>query len=116
MRRTYRLRQHNDIQAVRQSGQRCKHPLAILLFKPNQSQNSRFAFIAGRHIGNAVQRNRAKRLLREAVRLHLDEIAEGWDCLFIVRHPTPQATFADVEAAVLYLLKRAHMLNVRGRG
>lgn len=115
MRRSHRLRQYTDIQAIRTNGQRCNHPLAVLLFRPNHGQNSRFAFVAGRHTGNAVQRNRAKRLLREAVRLHLNDIGAGWDCLFIVRQATPQAAFTDVEEAVLHLLKRAHILQVSGK-
>ena len=73
---------------------------------------SRFAFSASRRVGNAVKRNRAKRVLREAVRWHLGEIEPGWDCLFIARAQTPDAAFADVEAAVSQLLTRAQLLTV----
>jgi ribonuclease P protein component len=71
---------------------------------------SRFGFAASRRIGNAVERNRAKRLLREAVRLHLPEIVPGVDCLLIARRATPGASFHEVEAAVLMLLERADLL------
>ena len=104
-------------------GRRWRHPLAILLVLPTKRQTagmedvddldhrsmSRFAFSASKRVGHAVSRNRAKRLLREAVHLHLSRIEPGWDCLFIARERTPQASFVEVETAVLQLLSRSHL-------
>lgn len=109
MQKRYHLRQTRDIQRVRHAGQSRRHPLAILLFQANDQGVSRFGFSASHHVGRAVARNRAKRLLREAIRLHLHEIQPGWDCLVIARRETPAASFAEVEAAMLQLLQRAHM-------
>jgi ribonuclease P protein component len=107
---------NDDIQTVRREGRRNRHPLGVLLFRPNQLSDSRFAFVAGRHVGNAVHRNRAKRLMREAVRLHLNDIQSGWDCLFIVRQQTTTASFIEVEAAIVQLLQRARIMRSSGDG
>lgn len=107
----YRLRRSADLEKVRQSGRSWRHPLAILATGENGLDVSRFAFIASRRVGNAVQRNRAKRLLREAVYQHLPEIKLGWDCIFIARAPLPQATFAEVDTAVFQLFRRAKLLK-----
>lgn len=111
MQKRYHLRQTRDIERVRQSGQSRRHSLAILLFHANNLEVSRFGFSASRHVGKAVVRNRARRLLREAIRLHLHQIQPGWDCLIIARHDTAAASFAEVESAILHLLQRAHMLQ-----
>ena len=108
---TYRLRHPSDVKRVRQEGRSWRHPLAILLVYPNALHTSRFAFIASRHVGKAVQRNRAKRLLREAVHKHLQEIEPGWDCVIIARPTLPQTPFGDVETAVIQLLQRAKMFT-----
>jgi ribonuclease P protein component len=116
MRRRYRLRLNADIQTVRQDGRSSRHRLGVLLFRPNNLPESRFAFVAGRHVGKAVQRNRAKRLMREAVRLHFNEIQNGWDCLFIARRQTVTASLVEVEAAIVQLLRQARILSTSGDG
>jgi len=57
-----------------------------------------------------VQRVRAKRLIREAVRPHLGQIGGGWDLIFIARAPLGRASFHQVTQAVTQLLHRAGLL------
>ncbi len=70
----------------------------------------RFGFLAGRAVGPAVDRNRAKRLLREAARAVAVQIAPEWDLLLIARRPLATARLADTQAALGQLLRRAHVL------
>lgn len=62
-------------------------------------------------MGNAVQRNRAKRLLREAIRPHLPAITPGWDVILIARAPMAGAAFQDIQLALNRLLHQARLLN-----
>lgn len=111
MQKQHRLRHTSQIQQVRQHGQARRHPLAVLIFYPNELRFSRFAFSASQQVGKAVQRNRARRLLREVVRQQMPAIQLGWDCLWIARRETAMASFTEVELAVLQLLARAHLLK-----
>ncbi|MCL4267362.1 MAG: ribonuclease P protein component [Anaerolineae bacterium] len=108
---SHRLRRPADVKRVRQAGKSWRHPLVILLVQSNSLPASRFAFVASRQVGQAVSRNRAKRLLREAVRTHLPEIQPGWDCVLIARPSLPQAAFGEVDTAVTQLLHRAKLLT-----
>ncbi len=108
-----RLRHSLQVQQVRRQGQSWRHPLVILLVTTHEDEVSRFAFVAGRSVGKAVVRNRAKRLLREAVRLNLPGILPGRNCLLIARPAIVGASFAEVETAVLYLLQRAQLLTAQ---
>ena len=71
----------------------------------------RCGFVAGKKVGSAVKRNRAKRLLREAVRARQDALAPGWDLVFVARARLAEATLSQAQAAVNQLLKRANVVN-----
>jgi ribonuclease P protein component len=108
---SYRLRRSEEIKQVRQHGQSRHHPLLVMVYYPNNRPMSRFAFIASKHVGHAVARNRAKRLLREAVRHYLPMIEPGWDCVFIAREATSEASYAAVDSAVAQVLARAKLIG-----
>ncbi len=82
----------------------------VLVALPNQQGKSRFAVSASRSLGNAVQRNRAKRQLREALRPLISEIAPGWDIILLARRSMSQAGFREIQGVLLPLLRRSHLL------
>ena len=112
MQRRFRLRRSADFELLHRQGQRWQHPLLVLVVRANGQQDSRFGFSAGRRVGKAAKRNRAKRRLRESVRARMNEIRPGWDCLLIARRPLIDAPFEDVDAAVSALLQRAGLLFI----
>ena len=82
----------------------------VLIIMPNELGRSRFAVSAGRSVGKAVQRNRAKRILREAIRPLIVSITTGWDIVLIARQPQSSASFQDTQMALIELLQRAQLL------
>lgn len=107
LKKRYRLRGRTRFAEVREKGRSVAHPLAVLIALPNDLPHSRFGFSVSRRIGKAVKRNRARRLLREAVRLQLSNFAPGYDVILIARAPLREATFAAVYEAVAQLARRA---------
>jgi ribonuclease P protein component len=79
--------------------------------RANGLEVSRFAVSAGRGIGNAVARNHAKRRAREAIRRHMSEIHQGWDCLIVLFPASASEPFGELENHLLGLLARARMLR-----
>ena len=110
MERRFRLTRSTDIKRVRRLGKSYAHPLIVLQMAVNENQDTRFGIVAGRSVGGAVQRNRAKRLMRESLRSLLPEINPGWDILLLARHGMDNATFLKVNNALTNLLNRAHLL------
>jgi len=82
----------------------------VLIVLSNQKETSRFAVAAGRSVGKAVQRNHAKRLLREAIRPLIPHINTGWDILILARHPLSEASFHQSQTVLITLLQKANLL------
>lgn len=90
-------------------GRRVSHPLLTLLYgktPEGRGPEGRVAFIAGKRIGGAVVRNRAKRLLREAAR-GTGAPWSGYDAALIARLGTADASEPEVRRALEGLLRRA---------
>ena len=93
----YRLRHKAEIQVTRRRGRVVKHSLAVLVYQAVDQPVSRFCFSASKRTGNAVQRNRAKRRLREASRLVLPGAAEvGCDYVLIARSAVLTCSFQEL--------------------
>jgi len=74
---------------------------------------SRFAFTAGRPVGNAVARNKVKRRLREIVRAL--PVRQGWQLVLSARPAAASARFAQLRSLVQELLVRAGALGANER-
>ena len=108
MKRAYRLRKPVQFQRARRDGRSWSTPLVALNAVGNKRRGTRCGFVVGKRIGKAVERNRARRRLREAVRLAFDHIAPGWDLVFVARSPTVATVkFTELQATVEQLLRHA---------
>jgi ribonuclease P protein component len=95
---------------VRRSGKSYAHPLVVLIVQTNEEPHVKVGIAAGKTVGTAVHRNRAKRLLREAMRSLLPDIASNLDLILIARPGLVTATLEDTRQALLNLMRRAQIL------
>jgi ribonuclease P protein component len=109
--RKFRLTRSEDFKRVRRSGKSYAHPLVVLIVQTHDQPRAltRVGVTAGRTVGTAVYRNRAKRLLREAMRTLIPDIAPGLDLILIARAGLVSATLEDTRRALLNLLQRAQI-------
>ena len=111
MERQFRLTRSTDFKRVRRFGKSYAHPLLVLVALRNDGQAVRVGIAAGKSVGGAVQRNRAKRRLRAAIQNMRDETWIGWDVILIARPPILIAEFPQIQAALRELLLRANILG-----
>ena len=75
-------------------------PALVCYAMKNRLGVTRYGITTGKKIGKAVQRNRARRVIREAYRSLLPEIGAGWDLVFVARTRTVFSKTPAVEQAM----------------
>ncbi len=68
-------------------------------------------FSTRKKLASAVGRNRARRLMREVVRLRQHEIRKDIQCLFTWHGPVRGAGYAETEIEIMTLLRRGGLLR-----
>lgn len=105
-----RLRRGRDIGRVLQSGTRLPSRRVIVFLAPGAGP-PRAAWVAGRKVGNAVDRNRARRLLREAWWALAPKVRTGHDMVFMARRPLTDVKAHDVIEELEHVLGKAGVLG-----
>jgi ribonuclease P protein component len=101
--RTAKLLKHSDFQRVYKSGKRHFSGLMTVFFLPRleaEAAGPRIGITVSRALGGAVERNRIKRRMREAIRLHRTGISASMDVVFNPKKSVERAAFNDVEQEV----------------
>ena len=110
MKRAYRLRRPDQFRRARRDGRTVTTPLLTLNVVAGRRRRTRCGFVVGKLFGTAVRRNRAKRRVREAVRLALPAIVPGYDLVFVARSlEVLTAPFTALQQAVEQLLRRGQL-------
>ncbi len=105
---SYRLRANSEFQKVRRAGQRvhCGPFIVHALFEGAEQGLPRLGLVASRRVGNAVVRNRGKRLFREIFRCHLDRLPAGSSFVVVLRSGYDRYDYAELEAQFIRALNR----------
>jgi ribonuclease P protein component len=110
--RDRRIRCSRDFARIRQSGRRLAHGTLVANWAILPAgKASRLGVISSRKVGSAVERSRARRLLRESFRRHQHELAAPLDLVLIARPSIAGKTFAQVEQDFLTAARKAGFLQ-----
>lgn len=103
-----RIHHRPEFLAVERGGRRVSGRYVTLVGKPNDGATDRLGIVASRRVGDAVDRNRAKRRLREVFRRRAQQ-GRSLDVVAIARAEIVRAPFAVVQSDFL-----AALMKLRG--
>jgi len=108
----HRLTLGVDFAALRAEGVAFRGALCLLVALRRPGEPTRVGFVASkRGVGNAVERNRARRRLREIVRRRFSRLPEeGWLLMFVAHRAAPTAPHQDLASDVERVLAAAGVL------
>lgn len=94
------LKENRDFRRLYNRGKSVAAPALVTYAMRNRAGRTRVGITSGKKIGNAVKRNRARRIIRAAFS-QLEGRVSGWDLVFVARTKTTsvkmQAVLADME-------------------
>ena len=99
-----RIRKRSEYQVLYETARRIPSKSFVLFVMKNVMGRPRLGITVTRRLGGAVQRNRAKRLVREIFRRHKTEL-QDIDIVVNGRQPLPGADYHRLEAEFLSCLR-----------
>lgn len=111
MKKKYRVKSEKDFQKVYHEGESVANRQLVLYVYPKKNQDYfRVGLSVGKKIGNAVERNRIKRLLRRAVYELRDCIQVNLDIILIARVGIKHMSLEEVKKSMLHVMNLADIL------
>ena len=102
-----RIRRRSEFQRIFEKGQRVHGRFMTVLVASSQARTARLGIVASKKLGDAVHRNRAKRVIRELFRRTVSTADRpGFDIVVIPRRELFDATYAALENDFRTVLRR----------
>ncbi|HEX5731897.1 MAG TPA: ribonuclease P protein component [Blastocatellia bacterium] len=101
-----RLLKREGFRRVYEEGRKIQARYFIAFVLENQGDRTRLGITATRKMGKAVERNRARRLVREVFRKNRWLVPQGVDIVINVKRPLVEARLNDIEADFIAFLEK----------
>ena len=102
-----KIKKTKDFSLIYNKSKKMHTKYAIIFIRENNKQ--RFGFVASKKTGNAVQRNRIKRIFKEFVKIHKDKFKKNTDYIFvgksILKDNLKNLKYGDIEKDIIKVVK-----------
>ena len=104
-----KLKRSRDFTTIYNKSRKVYTRYAIVFVSENKNNIQRFGFVASKKTGNAVQRNRIKRIFKEFVKTHKDKFKKNTDYIFvgksILKENIKTLKYKDIEKDISKVIK-----------
>ena len=111
MDRSYSLKRHKEFRYTYRTGRSQSGHLLTVVYAKSRTETIRIGFSVSKRVGNAVQRNRAKRRMRACISPMIGNLKGGCNIILIARPEVLDAPFTELKRQTEALLKRCGVLE-----
>lgn len=111
MEKKHRIRKNMEFKQVYKTGKSYGNRNLVLYISKNKLEHTRIGFTVTKKIGNAVVRNRVRRMMKEICRLNFHKIKPGYDLIFISKKSVVGMEYDELEKSVFHILKIAKVFQ-----
>ena len=103
MKQTVSIKENHVFRRLYAKGKSAVSPYLAVYVRRNGRKHNRLGITVSTKLGKAVVRNKVRRRIREAFRIHEDELCLGWDIVVVARVRAAHGSFAALERSFLTL-------------
>lgn len=107
------LKENYEFRRLYQKGASAVGNCMVIYCRKSRFQKNRLGLTASVKLGGAVERNRARRRLREVYRLNSPRLRQGWDIVLVARGRTLTASWKELNDTFLRLSRKVGLLEDR---
>lgn len=111
MKSTEGLQKDRDFRKVYRQRNSMANRLLIIYIRENREVYNRVGFTVSKKVGKATVRNRVKRRMKESYRKNHRQVKTGYDLVFIARDTAAEASMAEIESAMMHLLRKKKLIK-----
>ncbi len=108
---TISIKKNVQFKSIYKRGKCIVNKLLVIYIIKNRLPINKLGIVVNKKVGNAVVRNRVRRLIKENYRLKENQISKGYDIIFVSRVRAKDATYNEVDKAMKHLLKKAGLID-----
>ena len=109
------LKKDREFQIIYNSGRKSFGYYSLIFFKKNEENLKRCGFVVSKKTGNAVCRNRLKRLFREYYRKFENQLKDGYDIIFVAKRTAGEKVktlkYQDMEKDLMKVMKSSRLFK-----
>jgi len=107
LKQKYRLKKKYQFNYVYKVGKSCHGKFLMLVYSPSKNKNVKIGISVSKKVGNSVKRNRARRLLREAVVPFLNTLNPNYNLIIVAKQSIEGKKLAPVLTDLKNVLDKA---------
>lgn len=108
----YRLAKREDFNKIYRYGKSMANHQFVLYYLPQPKlENFRLGISVSKKVGNAVVRNRLRRMVKEIIRLKKESVTPHYDYILLARKPAVDMDYAEMEKSIWHVIRKASLLK-----